>query len=265
MPHGSRESHLSLLWRRCARLCLHSHDLANVAARGHHIFQMTDLESSVGLSHVHSISPATNLVHGSKYLVDLYYQDAVCNPIQSSGSIEVSFASNFTLQPLLYFPTSSSVIGQIFKVRFVFIEAGLQNTTKVTFYALTPDSSPPPAVCGYGTVDAYNHSLVLSDYSEGPQEFFTADYPLPLVPRWSSDIDYVVPADKALVDGACYRVTLSYQDGAGNPEASVSRDLVRYAGNETMPLPTFEPVSNIGSKKRLYLSTHCLNPRKKGL
>ena len=43
------------------------------------------------------------------------------------------------------------------------------------------------------------------------------------------------------MDGACYRVTLSYQDGAGNPEASVFRSS---AGNVTMPLLTFEFVSN---------------------
>ena len=41
--------------------------------------------------------PATiDLVHGSKYLVDLFYQDSVCNPVQSAGSIEVTFAADFT-------------------------------------------------------------------------------------------------------------------------------------------------------------------------
>ena len=44
-----------------------------------------------------------------------------------------------------------------------------------TFVPLIPDNSPPPAVCGFGSSDASNHSVVLADFSEGTQEFFTPD------------------------------------------------------------------------------------------
>ena len=57
----------------------------------------------------------------------------------------------------------------------------------------------------------------------------------------SSHITSVTPSD--LVDGACYNVQLSYQDGASHPAADVTHTMVRYVGNETLPLSAFVPSS----------------------
>ena len=67
-------------------------------ARGPHQFQMTWFREAVAnIAEVIAIDPSDSasidLVHGSKYLVDLFYQDSVCNPVQSAGSIEVTFAA----------------------------------------------------------------------------------------------------------------------------------------------------------------------------
>ena len=121
--------------------------------------------AATSLSKVVSVVPPEDLVHGSKYLVDIVYKDAVCNPPQSAGSVEVTFAGNFTLAPILYAPESSKFMSQTFKINFVFIEAGLQNSTKITFIPVVPDSSPPPSVCGFARIDAYSHVLVLEDFS----------------------------------------------------------------------------------------------------
>ena len=235
----------------------------NVLTRGHHIFNLSSLSVAAQLDHVHSVVPATNLVHGAKYLVDLFYQDAVCNPEKTSGSIEVSFASNFTLTPLLYFPASSTVIGQSFKVRLSFLEAGKENTTRFTLVPLTPDSSPPPAVCGYGSTDASNHSIVLSDFSEGTQEFFTPDSYLSSASSQSEDIQTIVQ-DNELVDGTCYNVILSYQDGAGNPESSTTHELIRYAGNTSIPLSPFQPGSNKRVKEKFSFVYSLPEPAQEG-
>ena len=44
----------------------------NVPSRGHHIFNVSELEVASELEHVHSVVPSKNLVHGAKYLVDLF-------------------------------------------------------------------------------------------------------------------------------------------------------------------------------------------------
>jgi hypothetical protein len=155
----------------------------DIATGGLHIFKMTDLSNAASLSQVSSVIPATDLVHGSKYLVDIFYQDAVCNPIQTAGSVEVTFAGNFTLAPIFYFPASSTVLSQTFNIKFVFVEAGLQNSTTITFTPLVPDSSPPPNVCGYATTDSLSHVLMLDDFSEGIQDF-CQDSRLDCLPPW---------------------------------------------------------------------------------
>ena len=189
-----------------------------------------------------SVVPPQDLVHGSKYLVDIVYKDAVCNPPQSAGSVEVTFAGNFTLAPILYAPESSKFMSQTFKINFVFIEAGLQNSTKITFIPVVPDSSPPPSVCGFARIDAYSHVLVLEDFSEGIQDFNMPSTSFSNAASASSHITTITPSYD-LVDGACYNVELSYQDGASHPAAGVTHTMVRYVGNETLPLSAFLPSS----------------------
>ena len=65
------------------------------------IAAVSAIECSDGVS---CTDEQVDLVHGRKYLVDLFYRDAVCNPAQSAGSIEVTFASNYTLLPYFYNP-----------------------------------------------------------------------------------------------------------------------------------------------------------------
>ena len=93
-----------------------------VEARGTHSFQMTWFRDAVSeIAAVSAIECSAgvpcaydeiDLVHGRKYLVDLFYRDAVCNPEQSAGSIEVTFASNFTLPPF-YNPLPESILGAV--------------------------------------------------------------------------------------------------------------------------------------------------------
>ena len=43
--------------------------------------------------------------------------------------------------------------------------------------------------------------------------------------------------------GHVTNVELSYQDGASHPAAGVTHTMVRYVGNETLPLSAFLPSS----------------------
>ena len=122
---------------------------STVEARGTHTFQMTWFRDARG-RHRRSLgdrvlgrrllqrNEQVDLVHGRKYLVDLFYRDAVCNPAQSAGSIEVTFASNYTLLPYFYNPLPEAILGSTFTTKFTLVEAGTAGTVKLTLAPVPP-------------------------------------------------------------------------------------------------------------------------------
>jgi hypothetical protein len=99
-------------------------------------------DAAATIAEVDSVDPSSvstvDLVHGSKYLVDLFYQDSVCNPVQSSGSIEVTFAADFTLVPFFYQPLADSYLSETFTAKFTYVEAAKDGTAMIR---LTPQVS----------------------------------------------------------------------------------------------------------------------------
>jgi hypothetical protein len=227
---------------------------------------MTWLSEAVqAIDAVTAVTPAgssyTDLVHGSKYLADLYYQDAACNPEQSSGSVEVTFASNFTLAPTLYNPATGSFLADTFKVKYTLLELALEDSVKLTFDYRVPSLQPPPDVCGYGVNDSTStRQIVLATEAEGQQDINIGA----LSTASLSEVVSSVTPSLDLVDGACYDVTLEYQDGAGADSASVTHESVRFAGSATLQLPDFVPVPNAKFKEAFLLEFSLLEPAQGG-
>ena len=73
--------------------------------------------------------------------------------------------------------------------------------------------------------------------------FDLKDYSEPYPSEFIRDL---LPSNAELVDGAVYRFVLSYQDCAGNPENSFTRDLITYAGGSTLP-PSIVVSNIVGS------------------
>ena len=73
--------------------------------------------------------------------------------------------------------------------------------------------------------------------------FDLKDYTQPYPSEFIRDL---LPSNTELVDGAVYRFVLSYQDCAGNPRNSFTRDLITYAGGSTLP-PSIVVPNIVGS------------------
>ena len=226
----------------------------SVESRGTHTFQMTWFRDAV--AYIDAVSaiecsddtPCSDdeidLIHGRKYLVDLFYQDAVCNPEQSAGSIEVTFASNFTLLPFFYSPLPEATLASSFKVKFTLVEAGSADSVRLSFSPSTPSSNPPPDVCGYGVDDTASgvRNLTFSDYSEGTRDLsIRGAFSLGTAAAVDAGTLSNVAPLTDLIDGSCYTLTLSYEDGGGNPAVFVEHSNIRYVGDATIALEAFGP------------------------
>ena len=215
-----------------------------------------------------SLSPPPDLVHGSKYLVDLFYQDSVCNPVQSAGSIEVTFAADFTLTPFFYQPLANSFLGETFTTKFTFVEAAQDGTAMIRLTPQAPSGGAPPDSCGFGETDsATERSIIFVDDTEGVRELqltgLLSNGPTGMPGTNSAGVETVSPLTD-LVDGACYTVVVAYKDGAGNAEASVSHEDVRYVGSSTLPLPTFTPSGGNAIRTAFVLSFTLREPAQAG-
>jgi hypothetical protein len=246
---------------------------ASSETRGNHRFQMTWFRDAVAnIPEVASVTPSDpatiDLVHGSKYLVDLFYQDSVCNPVQSAGSIEVTFAADFTLTPFFYEPLAEAYIAEIFTVKFTFVEAAKDATSQVRFTSQTPSGNAPPDMCGFGELDpASARVLIFVDDTEGVRELsltgLLSNNVAGMPSGNAAGVETIVPLTN-LVDGACYTVVVAFEDGAGNAEASVSHADVRYVGSTTLAVPAFTPAGGSSIRTAFVLGFSLREPAKAG-
>ena len=180
---------------------------------------------------IQSISPATDLVDGTKYSFLLEYQDIAGNDKATTISNDVGFSGTATIVATLNSPVNDASIPQIWSVDVILFET--MSSCNITIIT-TPTAPVMKDVVTYRLVQLSQQALLPGSH------IYTIYHLSELVSR-SGDVDSVSPADDLFI-GSLYTIRLTCSDAVGNNPASVEATNVEFAGNNTL-LPLFtEPI-----------------------
>ena len=198
-------------------------------AAGQHTLTMERFSTAAtNLLLVSSITPATDLVHGTIYSVDLSYQDMASNPAVTAGISAVTF-DTLTETPTFSAPSASSFIPTAFSASFVLPEAALGGSVKITFTRSGGISDAnSPHVITYSTAfeSSGSHTVTMAALSGAASSVTQV-----------SSVTSNGGTAQDLVDGAIYSVEFEYRDAAGNTRSAITHTNVGFSGTSTI-VPT---------------------------
>ena len=220
-------------------------EYAGIRSIGSGFFQQ--LSGLAGLGDIKSVSPSSDLVDGTVYQITLSYQDAGNHPAAVHVLTDMTFCGDQTID-------LEASGAWLLKGTFTGVVALPQNWT--LGIRLPEKALPGSLQLGLARVDGpadpdSPRTIVLGSVLEAAGgQFHTnysfidlKDYSKPYPTEYIRDL---LPSNKELIDGTVYRFVLSYQDCAGNPSNSFTRDLITYAGGSTLP-PSIIVSSIVGS------------------
>ncbi len=161
----------------------------------------------------------------------LSYQDFGNNPEFALVRNLIYFSGDGTLLPIFVQPRSDVYLGSNFVIDFTLPEPALENTCFMVFTRTggLPDPASP-------------HTIVFSSILEQPRQHIQTLTALSVAVNLSF-VESVTPKGYDLVDGSIYEVTLSYQDGGGNPPATQIHESIAFAGSVTKPAILTAPIT----------------------
>ena len=160
------------------------------------------------LSNSVSVTPATPLVNGARYILTIEYRDTAGNAA-SQQAITVRFDTS-TEAPTLALPGASSSVLQNFTLRYTLAEPAGPGTATVTMSRTGGEVDSAAArviLLADSVLTAATHEITMDKLSRAASSL--------------AGISSVTPATD-LVNGGVYSVQFSYQDTAGNTAASVT-------------------------------------------
>ena len=166
------------------------------------------------LSSISNVFPASDLVDGGVYTIRLEYQDAAGNEIARVEHEEIAYVGVATILPVLHVPELLTTMKERFPVDFTITEYALPGTVHLTFIPMQGDAIgvrqiflttefERPGRFNF-TMEALSTCNVTMSQVKSISTVLTSD-------------SSVVAGTPNLLNGALYRVTVNYQDRAGNP------------------------------------------------
>ena len=176
-----------------------------------------------------------DLIDGTQYRFTFQYQDFGQNPISSTVKNLIYYSGAGTLLPTFVMPSSDTYLGSNFAVDFTLPEPALPTTCFLKFEQTggLVDANSPHVV-------KFDEALELPSQHRVNLQPFSNITSLSFVRSGTSNGG----APQDLVDGSIYSVTLSYQDGGGNPAAIQLHENVIFAGSATKPANVTLPLAN---------------------
>ena len=154
------------------------------------------------------------------------YQDAAGNPAASVEHEEVAYVGVVTILPVLHVPYYLGTMKERFPIDFTITEYALSNTVHLTFIPMTGDSH------GIRRVFLTSEFERPGRYNFTMEALSTAVSTMPQVRSVSNiiELDSSVVEGSApnLLSGSLYRVTINYQDRAGNPGVDENGNSIEY-------------------------------------
>ena len=166
------------------------------------------------LSSIASVVPAADLVDGGVYTIRLEYQDAAGNPKALVSHEEIAYVGIATILPIVHVPESLTKMKERFPVDFTITEYALPGTVHLTFIPMTADSN------GIRRIFLTSEFERPGRYNFTMEALSTSDSTMTQVSSITTKIEAdssIVSGAPNLLDGSLYRVTINYQDRAGNP------------------------------------------------
>ena len=202
---------------------------SSIEAAGIHAMAITNISKlTQALSEVESLTNQFDLIDGMVYDLSLQFRDLAFNDAAQTERSRIQFSGAETISPTMASPVG--FIPTTIPVDFVIFEDALDGSLQLVIECVSKinevqDFDVAPRVITFASnVGSHgSHNLLIHNLTTASLDH--------------SYVDSVIP-NTDLKDGAIYNFTLKYQDGAGNPVASVTQSRVGYSGNNTLT-PSF--------------------------
>jgi hypothetical protein len=196
------------------------------ANAGTYAFDFPTMATASQLSSIQSVFPPEDLIDGGVYTLRLEYQDASGNPASGVNHEEIAYVGVATILPMLHVPDSLVKIKEQHPVDFTITEYALSGSVHLTFIPMQGDA--------LGI-----RQLYLTSEFERPGRYnftvtalSTANTTMPQIRRTTTVIESdssTVVGSPDLLHTALYRITINYQDRAGNPGIDENGNSIEYA------------------------------------